>query len=147
MINDLARYDAVGFDRLRVIDIWHVNANSAYDVDTHYAKNKLTVAVRTFDGAGEIDFVDGQKTHLAAGTLFVFAYKDVLRYRCVEARWHFAWAECDGDATTLPMRTVITAPCSDTERTESIACIDDVRGGTPERASLAVLRLKTRSRE
>ena len=73
--------------------IWHVDADTTYDVLRYREANRL-VAVRTLGGEGEI-YYKGEAAPQAvpAGTLVVFEFRTVVRYRCPAKRWHFWWFE------------------------------------------------------
>jgi AraC-like DNA-binding protein len=73
--------------------IWHVRADSSYDVRRGGAGPPGLVAIRTLAGAGTVAHGERGAVEVGPGSLLIAENGTITRYLCAGRQWHFWWFE------------------------------------------------------
>ncbi|MEG0493086.1 MAG: helix-turn-helix transcriptional regulator [Clostridia bacterium] len=122
-----------------LLTVWHVDADASYHtVRRSMKQGGDMVALRTLEGVGEMQLLDGQTFALPKGALFLVKKAHIDAYRAKYERWHFYWFEFTfGDPAVLPTERVLELPLSPGEEGELERCFDALKVEKGRLAELA----------
>ena len=93
---------------LTLSTLWKVEADESYHGKYWDAHPKNNIAIRTVDGAGEVE-VNGVPHLLTKGSLLIFRYGDMRYYEPQNGFWNFYWFEFEGARGALPFDVTVNA--------------------------------------
>jgi AraC-like DNA-binding protein len=122
---------------IELLTIWEVRALATYQVggegarhDSHVRIGKggqNCVALRTHAGRGELRFAE-RVLEVEAGSLVLFDFRTLERYRTIGRTWDFWWFEFRPlEPVRLPMDRVLAAPLLDGEAQQCLAVFESLR--------------------
>ncbi|MBT3272083.1 MAG: helix-turn-helix transcriptional regulator [Spirochaetales bacterium] len=76
---------------ISIRSIYHVIADSAYDVKSNTTEKNCNIALRTFWGSGVVSTEQNPDILIQSSTLYSFRFEDIQRYRCADNHWEFWW--------------------------------------------------------
>ncbi len=113
---------------LTLRSVFHVNADSTYDVRGVTPDKTGYVALRSLRGTGLIYLSSDARFNLSTSTLLLVPYESISRYRATGDTWEFWWFDFASDGVP-PIRTnaVFTVIESADERAGCFRCLRELK--------------------
>jgi AraC-like DNA-binding protein len=128
--------------------IWRIVADPTYDIPVTRSRADSRalrkgggtglIAIRTFNGSGEIQLADGMRVPVVADQLLFAEWERIRRYRCTGDKWDFWWFEFEAMG---PLRVPMLKPMPISAQDSELLTINQIffllRSGVLERRSHA----------
>jgi AraC-like DNA-binding protein len=129
---------------VRLIEIWHVQADRTYDVNARGREHGRLIAIRTISGEGEIRFVDHRIIRLKANSLAIFDDGHLEGYRCIASSWEFHWFRFTVQhAEHIPQYKRMNIALLPGETMELESCFQYLRKNHPNAALIAASQFES----
>jgi AraC-like DNA-binding protein len=126
-----------GAAEITLRSIWDVEGDEGYDAQRRKGEDSL-LAIYTHEGHGKLHFGDERALDVQGGTLILFPYPTLRRYRCVGGVWRFWWFEFSvGDAIQFPLDEVMKISSRRKDESDFQEIFSLLRRPSPMQGSLA----------
>lgn len=107
--------------------VYMIHADASYDVRKREHENRDFIAVRTYDGIGQIHIEGFEEMTVLAGTLLFFEHRLVRRYLCKGNKWDFWWFEFSTEEVIFPLNTILQIDIIENEMQYCNSCLEFLR--------------------